>query len=179
MNMVAIAAMTILGLSLGFLLGYAARFFKVETSPIVEEIEMLLPGVQCGQCGYPGCSAAAVAIANGQAPVTICPPGGRVLAEQLAIKLNVTVNLAAVKDSIPMLAEVNETICIGCARCLKVCPTDAIIGASKQVHTVIRDACTGCGQCTNICPTEALRLHPIEITVKTWNWSKPVLALAT
>jgi electron transport complex protein RnfB len=178
MNMVAIAAMTILGLSLGFMLGYAARFFKVETNPLVEEIEAMLPGTQCGQCGYPGCAPAAAAIAQNEAPVTICPPGGRALAEELAAKLNITVDLSGVEDGPPMLAVVNEDICIGCARCPKVCPTDAIIGASRQIHSVIRDACTGCGKCIDVCPTECLQLHPIEITLKTWKWSKPALAAA-
>jgi len=178
MNLIAIAAMTILGLSLGFILGYAARFLKVETNPIVEEIEALLPGSQCGQCGYPGCAPAAVAIANGEAAVTICPPGGRALAEELAAKLNVTVDLSSVADATPQLAQVQENICIGCARCPKVCPTDAIIGASKQIHSVIKDACTGCGQCIEVCPTEALQLYPIEETVRSWKWVKPLPALA-
>ncbi|MDY6992346.1 MAG: electron transport complex subunit RsxB [Pseudomonadota bacterium] len=178
MNLIAIAAMTILGLSLGFILGYAARFLKVETNPIVEEIEALLPGSQCGQCGYPGCAPAAAAIAHGEAAVTICPPGGRALAEELATKLNVTIDLSSVADATPMLAQVQEEICIGCARCPKVCPTDAIIGASKQIHSVIKDACTGCGQCIDVCPTEALQLYPIEETVRNWKWVKPLPALA-
>lgn len=178
MNMIAIAAMTLLGLSLGFILGYAARFLKVETNPIVEEIEIMLPGTQCGQCGYPGCAPAAAAIANGEAPVTVCPPGGRALAEELAAKLNITIDLSEVADATPMLARVNEDICIGCARCLKVCPTDAIIGATRQIHTVIKDACTGCSQCVKVCPTESLQMHPIEVTLRTWKWSKPLPALA-
>ncbi len=176
MNLSAVAAMTLLGLSLGLLLGYAARFFKVETNPIVEEIELLLPGTQCGQCGYPGCAAAAVAIANGDAPVTACPPGGRDLAKELAAKLNLVIDLSGVVEKAPTLARVNEQLCIGCARCPKVCPTDAIIGASKQLHAVIRDACTGCGQCVAICPTESLQLYPIETTLRTWQWPKPLIA---
>jgi electron transport complex protein RnfB len=178
MNMIAIAAMTLLGLSLGFILGYAARFLKVETNPIVEEIEIMLPGTQCGQCGYPGCAPAAAAIAHGEAPVTVCPPGGRALAEELATKLNLTIDLSEVADATPMLARVNEDICIGCARCLKVCPTDAIIGATRQIHTVIKDACTGCNQCVKVCPTESLQMYPIEETLRTWKWSKPLPALA-
>lgn len=174
----AIASLTAMGLILGFMLGYAARFLKVETNPIVGEIEAMLPGSQCGQCGYPGCSPAATAIVNGEAPVTICPPGGKVLAQELADKLGVSVDLSSVADKEPVLAKVTENICIGCARCLKVCPTDAIIGAPKQLHAVIRDACTGCGACVDICPTESLQLHPIEVTLRTWKWDKPHAALA-
>lgn len=169
----AVMSLTALGLSLGFILGYAAKFFKVEASPIVEEIEMMMPGSQCGQCGYPGCRPAAEAIANGAAPVNICPPGGRALAEQLAVKLNVVVDLSGMKAEAPKIAKVSEATCIGCARCAKKCPTDAIIGAQKQIHVVIRDACIGCGACVAVCPTECLQLHPIAVTIKSWKWTKP------
>jgi len=174
----AITALTLLGLTLGFLLGFAARFFKVESNPIVEQIEALLPGSQCGQCGYPGCAPAAVALANQEVPVTVCPPGGRALAEELANILGVAVDLSDMEDVSPKFAEVQEEICIGCARCLKVCPTDAIIGAPKQIHTVIKDACTSCAACTKVCPTESLLMQEVKPNLKTWKWDKPELELA-
>jgi Na+-translocating ferredoxin:NAD+ oxidoreductase subunit B len=169
----AVMSLTALGLVLGFALGYAAKFFKVESSPIVEEVEKMMPGSQCGQCGFPGCRAAAEAIANGVASVNICPPGGKALAEQLAEKLNVVIDLSGMKPQAPKIARVSEATCIGCARCAKKCPTDAIIGAQKQIHVVIRDACIGCGACVAVCPTECLQLHPVAVTIKSWKWVKP------
>lgn len=172
----AIAVLTILGLALGFLLGLAARRFKVEADPLVETIELALPGTQCGQCGYPGCAGAAAAIASGEAPVTVCPPGGKVLAEELAAKLGVTVDLSALDDGPPKLAGVEETTCIGCIKCLQVCPTDAIVGAPKQIHVVMAQACTGCGKCVEVCPTECLQMRPVAATLKNWHWPKPAVA---
>lgn len=171
----AIGSITILGLVLGFLLGLAARYLRVEGNPLAEEVETLLPGANCGQCGYPGCSPAARAIAIGEAPVTLCPPGGRALVEALAGKLGVCVDMSSVKDSEPLIAGIDESTCIGCAHCTKECPTDAIVGASKQIHTVIRDACMGCGKCVEVCPTECLQLRPITVSLQTWRWPKPVL----
>ena len=172
----AIASLTSLGLALGVLLGMAAKKLKVETNPLIDEVSEMLPGTQCGQCGFPGCGQAAEAIVAGDAPVTLCPPGGRSLAEELADKLGISVNLSHMKDEIPIFAKVKEATCVGCTRCYKVCPTDAIVGAPKQIHAVIRDACTGCKACIDICPTECLVAIPIEQTVQTWHWPKPAIA---
>ncbi len=169
----AIASLSTLGLMLGLLLGYAARRLKVEGNPLAEELGTMLPGSQCGQCGFPGCTGAAQALAEGAAPVTLCPPGGKDLVAALAAKLGVDVDLAGVEDSVPMIAEVREDLCIGCTRCYKVCPTDAIMGAAKQVHAVFREACTACGKCVEICPTEALLMTPVPVTLQSWYWRKP------
>jgi electron transport complex protein RnfB len=108
--------------------------------------------------------------------VTVCPPGGKALAQALAAKLGISIDLTAVADEGPQIAIVAEDICIGCCRCSKVCPTDAIVGAAKQIHNVIREACTGCGNCIDRCPTEALLLQPLPITVQHWVWPKPATA---
>ena len=170
----ALVSLTILGLVLGLILGVAARVFKVEGNPLVDEILGILPGSQCGQCGFPGCGGAAQALASGSAPVTLCPPGGRAVAEALAAKLGVAADLSSVKNSAPMLAEVKEEICIGCTRCFKVCPTDAIMGAAQQIHSVFREACTACGKCEEVCPTESIKLQPIPVTLQSWHWHKPL-----
>lgn len=169
----AVASLTSLGMTLGLALGYAARKFRVEGNPLAAELEAMLPGSQCGQCGYPGCAGAAQALAEGKAPVTLCPPGGRDLAAALAARLGVEVDLTQVKDALPQVAEVEETLCIGCTRCFKVCPTDAILGAAKSIHNVFREACTACGKCVDACPTEAIRLRPVPATLQTWHWHKP------
>ncbi|SMF97620.1 electron transport complex protein RnfB [Methylomagnum ishizawai] len=173
--LLAVISLTALGLGLGFLLGAAARYFKVEDNPLVEEIERMMPGSQCGQCGYPGCKPAAEALVAGQAPATLCPPGGMALAEQLANKLSLDLNLAGMEELVPMVAGVSEATCIGCARCSKACPTDAIVGAPKQIHAVVADACTACGKCVEVCPTECLQMHPVKTTLRNWRWGKPVL----
>ncbi|HCU54652.1 MAG TPA: electron transporter RnfB [Gammaproteobacteria bacterium] len=171
---IAIISLTILGSALGLFLGAAARRLAVEGNPLVGEIQDILPGSQCGQCGFPGCAGAAQALAEGTAPVTLCPPGGRAVVQALAAKLGVEANLSDVEESVPMIAEVKEEICIGCTRCFKVCPTDAIMGAAQQIHSVFREACTACGKCEEVCPTESIKLQPIPMTLQSWYWPKPV-----
>jgi electron transport complex protein RnfB len=171
----AVLSLTLLGTLFGFGLGFAARRFAVEGDPLVEELTAMMPGSNCGQCGFPGCSAAAAAIADGSAVATCCPPGGKGLAAALAAKLGITLDLSAVADEGPKIAAVREEICIGCCRCIKVCPTDAIVGAAKQIHNVIREACTGCGACVERCPTEAVTMQPVPVTLQHWVWPKPAL----
>ncbi|MGF1643252.1 MAG: RnfABCDGE type electron transport complex subunit B [Thiotrichales bacterium] len=169
----AVTSLTLLGVSLGLLLGVAARRLAVPADALVAELEQMLPGTQCGQCGYPGCGGAAQALADGVAPVTLCPPGGRDLAIALAARLGVEADLNGIKETGPMLAEVAEELCIGCTRCYKVCPTDAILGAAKHIHGVFREACTACGKCVDVCPTEAIVMVPAPVTLQTWYWPKP------
>ena len=87
-------------------------------------------------------------------------------------------DLSALTDTGPQLALVAEEICIGCCRCLKTCPTDAIVGAAKQIHNVIREACTGCGACIDNCPTEAMSMVPVAVSLQHWIWPKPASATA-
>lgn len=173
----AVGSLTAMGLALGGLLGIAARYLAVEDDPVEAGIQAMLPGSQCGQCGFVGCAQAAAALARGEAPVTLCPPGGRALAEALAAKLGIEADLSAMADAGPRVAQVAEEICIGCCRCLKVCPTDAVIGAARQIHNVIREACTGCGACIDRCPTEAMSMTPVPTTLQHWIWPKPALAV--
>jgi electron transport complex protein RnfB len=174
--LIAILSLTLLGSLLGLGLGVAAKKFHVEGDPLTAEIETLMPGSNCGQCGFPGCPGAAAAIADGSAPVTVCPPGGKALAQALAAKLGISIDLGEVADQGPQIAAVAEEICIGCCRCIKVCPTDAILGAAKQIHNVIREACTGCGNCIDRCPTEAMTMQPVPVTLQHWIWPKPGMA---
>jgi len=175
----AIVSLSLLGAVLGLGLGVAARRFAVDTDPLIGDIEAMLPGSNCGQCGQPGCAGAARAIAARTAPVTCCPSGGKALAAVLANKLGLTLDLTSVVDEGPQLAQVSEEICIGCCRCLKACPTDAIVGAAKQIHNVIREACTGCGNCVERCPTEAVTMRPMPVTLQHWVWPKPATTLAS
>ncbi len=168
--------LTLMGLVLGTLLALAARYMAVEDdNPISRDIEQLLPGSQCGQCGFPGCGPAAEAIASGDADVTCCPPGGRALTETLAGMLDI--DLASLGDAPePQLAIIDEQLCTGCTRCYKICPTDAIVGASKQLHVVVNDACTGCEQCIDVCPEDCISLTTQGIDLTRWHWHKPEAA---
>lgn len=172
----AVASLTGLGLGLGLLLGIAARRFRVEANGMTAELEALMPGTQCGQCGFAGCGGAAAALIAGTAPVTLCPAGGRALAGALAAKLGIEVDLSGIEEAGPRIALIDEAICIGCVRCFKVCPTDAVVGAVKQIHGVLRDACTGCGKCVEVCPTASAQLAPLPATLQSWHWVKPAFA---
>jgi electron transport complex protein RnfB len=172
----AIATLTALGLTLGWLLGLAARHLSVEGNSLAEKVEALLPGSQCGQCGLPGCGPAAQAVAERRAPLTLCPPGGRALAEELAGLLGVAVDLSGVEDKAPVVAYIHENLCVGCTKCFKRCPTDAILGGPKMLHAVFPDACTGCEKCYEACPTECIEMRPLEATVQTWHWPPPARA---
>ncbi len=174
----AILSLTVLGIALGYLLGIASRYFHVESDPRVAQVEALMPGSQCGQCGYPGCSQAALAIVNGEAPLSVCPPGGKALVEALAGTLGVSVDTSGMVDTGVMVARVNEEICIGCIKCLRSCPTDAVIGAPKQIHVVMERACTGCGACVEVCPTGSMAMVPEKPSLRSWRWEKPKLAAA-
>lgn len=172
--LMSVGSLAAMGLALGSMLGAASRYLAVEENPLEAELQAMLPGSQCGQCGFVGCAQAAAALARGEAAVTLCPPGGKATVEALAAKLGVKVDLSTVVDSGPRVAEVTEDICIGCGKCLRACPTDAIVGAPKQIHNVFREACTGCSACVAICPTEALQMRPIPVTLQHWTWPHPV-----
>ena len=173
--LIAVGSLTAMGVALGGLLGVAARFLAVEEDPLELELQAMLPGSQCGQCGFVGCAQAAAALARGEAPVTLCPPGGKAVAEQLAKRLGVTVDLSDHAQHVPVYALIDETLCIGCTRCIKECSVDGIIGASKLMHTVVADACHGCGKCALVCPTDAIRMIEVPVTLAGWHWPKPMI----
>lgn len=162
-----------LGGTLGLGLAIAARRFKVEGNPLVEEVSAMMPNSQCGLCGLPGCGVAAEKMVNGEVPLTSCTPGGKALAQRIAEKLGVTLSLDGFEETVPQFARINEDFCTGCAKCYKVCATDAVFGASKRIHGVIAELCTGCGKCVDICPTEAIHLEEVAVTLRTWRWQKP------
>ncbi|HSG24388.1 MAG TPA: RnfABCDGE type electron transport complex subunit B, partial [Azonexus sp.] len=102
----AILSLTLLGAVLGIILGVANKFLQVEGNPLVDELIVMMPGSNCGQCGFPGCSGAATAIADGSASPACCPPGGKTLATAIAAKLGITVDLSALSDDGPKIATV-------------------------------------------------------------------------
>ena len=159
----ALAVVAALAALLGALLGWAAVRFRVQADPMVDRIDRLLPQTQCGQCDYPGCRPYARAIAAGEADINRCPPGGdagvRALADLLGREAKpLDPGYGAVKP--PVVALIVEADCIGCTKCIQACPVDAIVGAPKQMHTVIADLCTGCELCLPPCPVDCIELLP-------------------
>jgi electron transport complex protein RnfB len=150
----------------------------VEENPLEVELQALLPGSQCGQCGYVGCAQAAAALARGEAAITLCPPGGKAVAEQLAKKLGVSADLSGHEEKVPEFASIIEDLCIGCTRCIRECSVDAILGATKQMHSIITEDCHGCDKCPAVCPTEAIVMVPVSLTLPSWRWPKPADPLA-
>ncbi|WP_395374670.1 electron transport complex subunit RsxB [Marinicella sp. W31] len=151
--------MLLLSLLFGGLIVFVARKFRVEGNPVVEQINQILPQTQCGQCTYPGCKPYAEAIANGDAPINQCPPGGDDVIRKLADLLDVEVmelNPDNGEISEDTVVEIVEQDCIGCTKCIQVCPVDAIVGAAKKMHTVIADECTGCDLCIPACPVDCI-----------------------
>ena len=129
------------------------------TSPndaAVSAIDQLLPQLQCGLCGYPGCKPYAQALFAGEVAINLCPPGGEELVQSLRVLLGAE-SAPAVEDFAEgQVALVDEQRCIGCFRCVQACPVDAIIGAPEMMHTVIAAECTGCKLCLPVCPVDCI-----------------------
>ena len=172
----AVIAIGLLAAAFGLLLGYAGERFRVESDPIVEQINALLPQTQCGQCGYPGCRPYAEAIAAGEADINQCPPGGEQVIRALADLLGRDVkplNPAHGEHKEKRVAVIDEQLCIGCTLCIQACPVDAILGAAKQMHTVIESECTGCKLCVPPCPVDCIDMVPLEQDITRWKWPYP------
>lgn len=172
----ALIALGSLAAIFGAVLGFAAIKFKVEGDPLVEQIDELLPQTQCGQCGYPGCRPYAQAIAEGDA-INKCPPGGHTTINALANLLDVEAppldEEHGEESEVKKVAYIREEDCIGCTKCIQACPVDAILGAAKQMHTVIIDECTGCDLCVEPCPVDCIDMLPLEGGVQQWRWDLP------
>jgi len=171
-TLIAIGVLGTMSLLFGALLGYASVKFKVKGDPLVEQLDELLPQTQCGQCGYPGCKPYAQAVANGEA-INKCAPGGDDTIKKIAALMGVEVqplDESHASDNTPKVAFIIEEDCIGCTKCIQACPVDAILGAAKQMHTIIIDECTGCDLCVAPCPVDCIEMVPIQQTVQNWQW---------
>ena len=132
----------------------------------VDEIDNLLPQTQCRDCGYPACRPYAEAILNNEADINRCLPGGNNTIKALSTLLDKEIK-PLYKDSDKSeqqrLAVIDEETCIGCVKCITACPVDAIIGAAKQMHSVINQYCTGCELCIAPCPVDCISMVNIGI----------------
>ncbi|MEO8390659.1 MAG: electron transport complex subunit RsxB [Polaromonas sp.] len=133
-------------------------------SPLAERINAALPQTQCTRCGYPDCAAYAHAMASAEADINQCPPGGAEGVRRLA---DITgrpirpLNPANGVEGPRAVAIIDEVWCIGCTLCIKACPTDAIMGSNKTMHTVIEPWCTGCELCIPVCPVDCISLENV------------------
>lgn len=173
--MAALLALVSLAAVFGAVLGFAAVRFKTEGNPIADQINDILPQTQCGQCGFPGCRPYAEAIANGEA-INKCPPGGEAGIQALADLLDlepIPLDEEHGEESITAVAYIREAECIGCTKCIQACPVDAILGAAKQMHTVITSECTGCDLCVEPCPVDCIDMIREEESLQSWHWQLP------
>jgi electron transport complex protein RnfB len=150
-----------------------------ETQALFLLINNALPQTQCTRCGFPDCASYAKALALGQAPINQCPPGGQAGIERLAALTGQPVlplNPEHGTEGPRHVAIIDEAWCIGCTLCIKACPTDAILGANKLMHTVIEPWCTGCELCIPVCPVDCIALDNVTGEKTGWTAWSPALA---
>jgi H+/Na+-translocating ferredoxin:NAD+ oxidoreductase subunit B len=146
------------------------------TRRIILRIDAILPQTQCRQCGYPGCLPYAEAIVSADAPIDRCPPGGPLVRRSLAELLGrtgISKRRAADATALRQVVVIDEPACIGCAKCIRACPVDAMIGAAKQMHTVVSAQCTGCELCIAPCPVDCINIVNVVEGIGQWRWPPP------
>ena len=173
-----------LGVLFGFILALVERRFRVETDPRIDEVEALLPGINCGACGLPGCRGAAEAMVAGTAEVNQCSVGGQAVADQIGSLLGRSAQTGPVKIAVihccpslknpPQYKDIHTCLgyqsligstlgcsygCVGLGDCAQVCPSDAIRQDKNGRMSVVQELCIGCGLCVKACPRSAIRLH--------------------
>ena len=140
-----------------------------------ERVLAALPQTQCTRCNYPDCAQYAQAIARGEAPINQCPPGGQEGVARLAAitgQLETPLNPLNGTESPRHVAWIDENWCIGCTLCIDACPTDAIFGSNKRMHSVIEIHCTGCELCLPVCPVDCIEMENISGHLTGWlAWS--------
>jgi electron transport complex protein RnfB len=138
-----------------------------DEAQLIDRIDEVLPQTQCRRCTYDGCRPYATAIARGEADINQCPPGGeqtvRALAAILMRKPKAVDSKFGTMPSHAAVAWIDEPVCIGCTKCILACPVDAIVGASKFMHTVIAAECTGCELCIPPCPVDCIEMRPAPV----------------
>lgn len=162
---IAIIIISLFTISFGMIIIFTSFYFKIKTDPMIEQINLILPQYQCGQCDYPSCLLYAESIINNNEKINKCIPGGEKIIFDLSKILNKKNHYKKkYKDSLYYeLAFIDEKNCIGCTKCAQICPIDAIIGAKNTIHTVLKSTCTGCKLCISPCPTDCIKIVNVSI----------------
>ena len=146
------------------------------TTSLADQLEDLLPQTQCTKCGYPACRPYAEAMARGEAEINQCPPGGMEGVRRLAAATGravIPINPANGVERPRPVAFIDEALCIGCTLCIQACPVDAIMGAAKQMHTILASLCTGCDLCVAPCPVDCIAMVPVTGERTGWDaWTQ-------
>jgi Na+-translocating ferredoxin:NAD+ oxidoreductase subunit B len=153
----------------------ARMVMAIEPASLAGAIDAHLPQTQCTRCGYPACLPYAKAIAEDDAPINRCPPGGNAVIHALATLLERPVLPLdpTCGPTLPLrVARIVEAQCIGCTLCMQACPVDAIIGAPKKMHVVITELCTGCDLCLPPCPVDCIVMEPAPYATWTTQQAK-------
>jgi electron transport complex protein RnfB len=149
---------------------------RAVTNTLADRVEDLLPQTQCTKCGYAGCRPYAEAIAAGTAEINQCPPGGILGVARLASLLQravIPINPVNGVERARPVAFIDEALCIGCTLCIQACPVDAILGAAKQMHTILPSLCTGCDLCVAPCPVDCIAMIPVTHEHTGWDaWTQ-------
>lgn len=140
---------------------------------LIKQIDALLPQTQCEKCDHPGCMPYAKAIVENGETINKCAPGGQITTDAIAELLDTNTLKASHQEQVKSLAVINEDLCVGCTICIRHCPTDAIIGAAKQMHTVLNDECTGCELCIEPCPMDCIEM--VSINEPSWLIDNPLM----
>lgn len=161
--MIAATALVALFIGVGIAFRRLSALLRLQRDDLEVRINAVLPQTQCGLCGFNGCRPYARAIANGNADIDRCPPGGDAGVRKLARLLKIDakpLDRARGVSKPAAFAAIDESRCIGCTLCIQACPVDAIIGAAKQMHTVVQRHCTGCELCIPPCPVDCIDMRP-------------------
>ncbi|MGP1931141.1 MAG: electron transport complex subunit RsxC [Arsenophonus sp. ET-YP4-MAG3] len=182
MNILLIVICTIIGFYFifNFILEFIFLYFKIKKELIIKEIDDILPQNQCGKCGYPDCQKYAEAIANNNQIINKCIPGSKQVMLKIAKLLNIKpqeFDEDKSKKQELKIAFINEENCIGCTKCIHICPVDAIIGTKNVIHTVLKDLCIGCDLCVSTCPTDSIVMFPVKTTTKNLEWDLLISSL--
>jgi H+/Na+-translocating ferredoxin:NAD+ oxidoreductase subunit B len=182
-----------IGLLAALALGLAAKKFAVEVDPRELAILEVLSGANCGACGYPGCSAYAKAVADGEAAPNLCTPGGAGTVAQIAHIMGIEATAAEPEIAVvccqgdnrkatlkyhylgigdcnaaQKIADGPKTCpggCLGLGTCARVCPFGAIEMTAEGLAVISREKCTGCKKCVPACPRQVIRMTPLAATV--------------
>lgn len=187
---IAVVILGVTGLAMGLFLAFAAKKFEVQIDPKIEEIIGILPGANCGGCGYPGCSGYASAIVEEGAAMTLCSPGGASVAAKIGDIMGASVDTSGEKVVARVLCQGDNTFskkrfdfdgelktcsavtlyaggdksckygCLGYGDCERVCPVGAIVVNEKGIASVDEEACISCGLCVKACPKSVIAMTP-------------------